>query len=71
MAAGGFAAEHPAGRRYQLTAADALRARLLQARRRSAANAGSVMSRADGGGSIHLLTVKVNRPTLTFNTCTL
>jgi len=44
-AAGGFAAERPAGRRYRSTAC------ALQRRRCSAAKAGSVTLRADGGGS--------------------
>ena len=50
-AAGGFAAERPVGRRYRPTAAGAGAAYQLQARRRSAANAGSVMLRADERGS--------------------
>ena len=50
MAAGWFAAERPADSRYRSTAADALRAPYGR-RRRSAANAGSVMSRAEKGGS--------------------
>ena len=49
-AAGGFAAERPAGRRYRLIAASALRAPCCR-RRRSAANAGSVVLRADEAGS--------------------
>ena len=48
-AAGGFAAERPAGRRYRSIAAGAGAAYQLHAR--SAANAGSVTLKADGRGS--------------------
>ena len=44
--AGGFAAEHPAGRRYQSKAASAV----LQVPTHSAANASSIVLRADEGG---------------------
>ena len=51
-AAGWFATEHPAGRRYRSIAADAVLQCTQRCRRRlSAANAGSVTLRADGGGS--------------------
>ena len=49
-AASGFAAERPAGRRYRSIAADPLRASFSR-RRRSAADAGSIMPRADGGST--------------------
>ena len=44
--AGEFAAEHPAGRRYQSKAASAV----LQVPTHSAANASSIVLRADEGG---------------------
>ena len=50
-ATGGFVAERLAGRRYRSIATGALRAPCSR-RRLSAANAGSVMLRADRGGSI-------------------
>ena len=50
MAAGVFAAEYPVDRIYRSIAADALRA-LCCRRRCSSANVGSVMLRADEGGS--------------------
>jgi len=48
MAAGEFAAERPAGKRYRSIAEGALRAPCSR-RRRSAANAGNVTLTADAG----------------------
>jgi len=50
VATGGFAAEHPAGRRYQWIASGMLQMLFCMCWR-SAANAGSVMLRAENGGS--------------------
>jgi len=50
-AADGFAAERQSGRRHRSMAAGALQQAPCSRRRRSAPNAGSVMLRADGGGS--------------------
>ena len=59
--AGEFAAERPAGLRYRSVAAGAV----LQVRRRSTANAGSVALRADEGGSIQTCVHYVNRKLVT------
>jgi len=68
-AAGGFAVERPAGRRYRLIAAGALRA-LCCRRRRSVANAGSVVLRTDEGGSARTCLLPLSLKEKYRNVCT-